>query len=157
MFVKVQADVISVLVEKLDVISLALFSCLLPVAVGLLYSKVDRSEYCKQCSIQLQKIKQVLPSVIRNPYDEEDVNPFANPGSVPPATNSRLSPLPPEPAGFNYDRDATIDILLDLAKDLKKKEKELHAKESDLKKREQFMMESQLKMTSYSILAIVHR
>lgn len=22
---------------------------------------------------------------------------------MPPATNSRLSPLPPEPAGFNYD------------------------------------------------------
>ncbi|KAF6167670.1 hypothetical protein GIB67_031253 [Kingdonia uniflora] len=100
----VQADVISVLVEKLDVINLALFSCLLPVAVGLLNSQVDRhsnislemllklvatfgpviqstmsavpsvgvdiqaerrSEYCKQCSIQLQKIKQVLPSVIR--------------------------------------------------------------------------------------------
>ncbi|KAF6167669.1 hypothetical protein GIB67_031252 [Kingdonia uniflora] len=73
----------------------------------------------------------------RNPYDEEDVNPFANPGSVPPATNSRLSPLPPEPAGFNYDRGATIDIPLDLAKDLKKKEKELQAKEAELKKREQ--------------------
>jgi hypothetical protein len=28
-------------------------------------------------------------------------------------TNSRLSPLPPEPAGFNYGHDATIDIPID--------------------------------------------
>ncbi|KAF6156955.1 hypothetical protein GIB67_039716, partial [Kingdonia uniflora] len=66
--------------------------------------------------------------------DYDSANPM-NLGSVP-ATNSRLSPLPPEPAGFNYDRGATIDIPLDLSK---------------------FMMESQLKMTSYSVLAIVHR
>ncbi|XP_042493847.1 secretory carrier-associated membrane protein 1-like [Macadamia integrifolia] len=94
-----------------------------------------------------------------NPFDEEEVNPFAdpavrgksagksnysggafyttNPGSVPPATNSRLSPLPPEPADFSYDRGATIDIPLDSGKDLKKKEKELQAKEAELKKREQ--------------------
>ncbi|KAK6142553.1 hypothetical protein DH2020_022901 [Rehmannia glutinosa] len=88
-----------------------------------------------------------------NPFDEEEVNPFAdqgqgrgqpnygggafymtNPGSVPPA-NSRLSPLPPEPV--DYDRGATVDIPLDSAKDLKKREKELQAKEAELKKREQ--------------------
>uniref|UniRef100_A0A7N0SWN0 Secretory carrier-associated membrane protein n=1 Tax=Kalanchoe fedtschenkoi TaxID=63787 RepID=A0A7N0SWN0_KALFE len=71
-----------------------------------------------------------------NPFDEEEeVNPFSNPGRVPPATNSRLSPLPPEPAGFNYD----IPLDNDNAgfKDLKKKEKELQAKEAELKKREQ--------------------
>lgn len=34
-----------------------------------------------------------------------------NPASVPPATNSRLSPLPHEPA--DYDRGATVDIPLD--------------------------------------------
>ncbi|EXB62280.1 Secretory carrier-associated membrane protein 1 [Morus notabilis] len=67
-----------------------------------------------------------------NPFEEEEVNPFANPGNVPPAT-SRLSPLPPEP----YDRGATIDIPLDNAKDLKAKEKELQAKEAELRKREQ--------------------
>lgn len=40
---------------------------------------------------------------------------FQNPGSVPPATkNSKMSPLPPEPAGF-YDRGATVDIPLDTA------------------------------------------
>ncbi|ONI05055.1 hypothetical protein PRUPE_6G353700 [Prunus persica] len=43
-----------------------------------------------------------------NPFADDEVNPFANPGSVPPA-NSRLSPLPREP----YDRNATIDIPLD--------------------------------------------
>lgn len=32
--------------------------------------------------------------------------------SVPPATNSRLSPLPHEPADF-YDRDVPVDIPLD--------------------------------------------
>ncbi|KAJ0983668.1 hypothetical protein J5N97_011964 [Dioscorea zingiberensis] len=93
-----------------------------------------------------------------NPFEEEEVNPFAdpgvrratgqsnfgggafyttNPGSVPPASNSRLSPLPPEPADFYNDRSATIDIPLDSSKDLKKKEKELQAKEAELKKREQ--------------------
>lgn len=34
--------------------------------------------------------------------------------SVPPATNSRLSPLPHEPADF-YDRSAPVDIPLDSA------------------------------------------
>ncbi|KAF6163193.1 hypothetical protein GIB67_025057 [Kingdonia uniflora] len=62
---------------------------------------------------------------------------MTNPGSVPSATNSRLSPLPPEPVDFNYDRGATVDIPLDSSKDLKKKEKELQAKETELKKREQ--------------------
>lgn len=86
-----------------------------------------------------------------NPFEEEELNPFANQstqgsgygggafympahGSVPPAT-SRLSPLPPEPAG--YDRGATIDIPLDTAHDFRTKEKELKAKEAELKKREQ--------------------
>ncbi|KAL2932130.1 Secretory carrier-associated membrane protein 3 [Bienertia sinuspersici] len=55
---------------------------------------------------------------------------------VPPASNSRLSPLPPEPADF-YNPTATVDIPLDSGKDLKKKEKELQAKESELRKREE--------------------
>ncbi|XP_021902348.1 secretory carrier-associated membrane protein 3 [Carica papaya] len=102
----------------------------------------------------------------KNPFDEEeDVNPFAdsakkgkksgqskfgggafyttNPGSVPPASNSRLSPLPSEPAGYGYDHGTTIDIPLDTvttgttSQDLKKKEKELQAKEAELRRREQ--------------------
>ncbi|OWM91281.1 hypothetical protein CDL15_Pgr000225 [Punica granatum] len=95
-----------------------------------------------------------------NPFEEEEVNPFSDPAvrtktsskygggslytssaaSAPPASNSRLSPLPPEPADF-YDRNATVDIPLDTSgsnyQDLKRKEKELQAKEADLKRREQ--------------------
>ncbi|CAA7409206.1 unnamed protein product [Spirodela intermedia] len=67
-----------------------------------------------------------------NPFDEEE-----NLGSVPPASNSRLSPLPPEPVDFYNDRGATVDIPLDNAKDFKKREKELLVKEAELKKREQ--------------------
>ncbi|XP_042434034.1 secretory carrier-associated membrane protein 2-like isoform X1 [Zingiber officinale] len=60
-----------------------------------------------------------------------------NSASVPPALNTRLSPLPPEPADFYNDRlGATIDIPMDTTKDLKKKEKELQAKEAELDKRE---------------------
>ncbi|XP_078432416.1 secretory carrier-associated membrane protein 2-like [Wolffia australiana] len=94
----------------------------------------------------------------KNPFDEEEVNPFSDPavrknvapsafgggpfymsgtGSVPQASGSRLSPLPPEPADFYNDRGATIDIPLDGGKDLKKKEKELQAKETELRKREE--------------------
>lgn len=40
--IQVQADVISVLVDKMDVLTLDLFSCLLPVLVGLLDSKIER-------------------------------------------------------------------------------------------------------------------
>ncbi|KAL8511039.1 hypothetical protein ACS0TY_017751 [Phlomoides rotata] len=69
-----------------------------------------------------------------NPFDDEEVNPFANTGSVP-AANSRLSPLPPEPV--DYERGATVDIPLDSVNDLKKREKELQAKEAELKRREQ--------------------
>ncbi|KAA3477979.1 secretory carrier-associated membrane protein 3-like [Gossypium australe] len=102
-----------------------------------------------------------------NPFaeeGEEEVNPFSDPAvrgkasgqskfggglfsknvpSAPPASNSRLSPLPPEPAGFSYGHEATIDIPLDTAsggsryQDLKKKEKELQAKEAELRRREQ--------------------
>ncbi|RDX62276.1 Secretory carrier-associated membrane protein 1, partial [Mucuna pruriens] len=94
-----------------------------------------------------------------NPFDEEEVNPFSepairekrssqsnysggafyttNPGSVAPAKNSRLSPLNPEPVDYNYGFGATVDIPLDPSTDLKKKEKELQAKEADLRRREQ--------------------
>ncbi|ONM58519.1 Secretory carrier-associated membrane protein 3 [Zea mays] len=88
-----------------------------------------------------------------NPFEEEDVNPFSeqargkaggqsnfgggafympNTRNMPPASNSRLSPLPPEPADFS----ATVDIPLDSSKDLKRREKELQAREAELNKRE---------------------
>ncbi|KAI9121079.1 hypothetical protein K1719_008112 [Acacia pycnantha] len=94
----------------------------------------------------------------RNPFDEEEVNPFSdpavrgktsnqsnygggafyttNPGSVAPSTNSRLAPLNPEPADYGFG--TTVDIPLDNSStDLKKKERELQAKEAELKRREQ--------------------
>ncbi|XP_062161592.1 secretory carrier-associated membrane protein-like [Alnus glutinosa] len=96
----------------------------------------------------------------KNPFDEDEVNPFADPAvrgkasgqpnygggafyTTNSATNSKLSPLPPEPAGFNYGHDATIDIPIDTSsggrnfKDLQRKEKELQAKEAELRRREQ--------------------
>ncbi|KAH6763994.1 Secretory carrier membrane protein family protein [Perilla frutescens var. hirtella] len=89
-----------------------------------------------------------------NPFDDEEVNPFAdqghergqsnyggggaffmpNPGNVPSA-NSKLAPLPHEPA--DYDRGATVDIPLNSSMDLKKREKELQDKEAELKRKEQ--------------------
>ncbi|KAJ6738104.1 SECRETORY CARRIER-ASSOCIATED MEMBRANE PROTEIN [Salix koriyanagi] len=81
-----------------------------------------------------------------NPFDEEEVNPFFDPAvrskasgqskysgsvfnttGVPPAANSKLSPLPPEPA---------VDIPIDAAADLRKKEKEIQAREAELRRRE---------------------
>ncbi|KOM31100.1 hypothetical protein LR48_Vigan01g065500, partial [Vigna angularis] len=62
-----------------------------------------------------------------------------NPGSVPAATNSRLSPLKPEPVDYNYGFGATVDIPLDSSTDLKKKEKELQSKEAELRRREQVL------------------
>ena len=37
-------------------------------------------------------------------------------GGVPPASNSRMPPLPHEPAGFYNDRAATVDIPLGSSK-----------------------------------------
>ncbi|XVF87555.1 hypothetical protein PTKIN_Ptkin18bG0129800 [Pterospermum kingtungense] len=96
----------------------------------------------------------------RNPFDEEEeeVNPFSDPAvrgttarktkfggglfstntpSGPPPSDSRLSPLPPEPAGFNYDIPLDAPSGGSQYKDLKKKEKELQAKEAELRRREQ--------------------
>lgn len=94
----------------------------------------------------------------KNPFDEdaEEVNPFSDPtvraqlagpgrgpfynphaSSVPQVSDSRLSPLPHEPADFDLGRDTTVDIPLGNAKDLKKKQKELETKEAELKRREQ--------------------
>lgn len=96
-----------------------------------------------------------------NPFEEEDVNPFsepvvraqisgharysASPGpgpfnitstGGPSAPNSKLSPLPPEPADFTFDRDVSVDIPRG-TKDLKKWERDLQAWEEELKRKEQ--------------------
>lgn len=44
------------------------------------------------------------------------MHPILQGGSVPPASNSRMPPLPHEPAGFYNDRGATVDIPLDSTK-----------------------------------------
>ncbi|KAH6795426.1 hypothetical protein C2S51_036412 [Perilla frutescens var. frutescens] len=125
------------------------------------YSKI--SEICGLVSVSgillnSAVVEKMAGRFDRNPFDEEEeVNPFADggargkasgqpkfgggsfyttSGSVPPATNSRLSPLPPEPADF-YNPTAPVDIPLDSTTDLKKKERELQAKEAELKRREQ--------------------
>ncbi|KAH7568971.1 hypothetical protein JRO89_XS06G0082600 [Xanthoceras sorbifolium] len=62
--VQVQADVISVLMEKMEILTLDVFSCLLPVLVGLLDSKMER-----HVSISLEmllKLVAVFGSVIRS-------------------------------------------------------------------------------------------
>ncbi|CAH9126799.1 unnamed protein product [Cuscuta epithymum] len=92
-----------------------------------------------------------------NPFDdgeEDEVNPFAdqrtrragqsnygsgpfymtNHVSVPPGSNSKLSPLPRERAD---GLGKTVNVSLDSSKDLKKMEEEIQAKEAELKKREQ--------------------
>ncbi|XP_024157331.1 secretory carrier-associated membrane protein 3 isoform X4 [Rosa chinensis] len=66
-----------------------------------------------------------------------------NHGSVAPAKNSRLPPLPPERAGFNYGIGETIDIPIDGSGDLKKRERELQAKESELRKREEIVKQKE--------------
>nr|GMD10231.1 secretory carrier-associated membrane protein 2 [Ipomoea batatas] len=74
----------------------------------------------------------------RNPREDDEVNPFAGTGRVPPATNS------PDPAGF-YN-NGSVDISLDSAADLKRKEKELQGKEAELSRREQVYVNEHLIM-----------
>ncbi|KAI6705045.1 hypothetical protein NL676_008007 [Syzygium grande] len=60
----VQADVISILMEKMEMLNLDLFSCLLPVLVGLLDSKVERHT-CVSLEMLL-KFVAVFGSVVRS-------------------------------------------------------------------------------------------
>lgn len=58
-----------------------------------------------------------LPPVSFNYYlIDFQLHPILQGGSVPPASNSRMPPLPHEPAGFYNDRGATVDIPLDSTK-----------------------------------------
>ncbi|KAM5588345.1 katanin p80 WD40 repeat-containing subunit B1 [Rosa sericea] len=60
----VQADVISVLLEKMDILTLDLFSCLLPVLLGLLDSKIER--HANVSLEMLLKLVAVFGPVIRS-------------------------------------------------------------------------------------------
>lgn len=42
LLIQVHADVVGVLIERMEIITLDLFSCLLPVLLGLLESKIER-------------------------------------------------------------------------------------------------------------------
>ena len=57
-----------------------------------------------------------LPPVFFNYYLTDLPIAIYSAGSVPAASNSRMPPLPHEPAGFYNDRDATVDIPLDSSK-----------------------------------------
>lgn len=95
-----------------------------------------------------------------NPFEEggtDEVNPFADKATrgapaaqssysggsfyttqsrPTPPSNTRLSPLPPEPADFYNDFSSPVDIPMDTSKDMKTREKELLAKEAELSRRE---------------------
>lgn len=70
-----------------------------------------------------------------NPFDEEEVNPFAN-GKAAPVSKSRIPQMVASSLGFGQKHDATTDIPLDSMNDPKKKERELSDWEADLKRRE---------------------
>lgn len=75
-----------------------------------------------------------------NPFDEEDVNPFANSAGRPsaPSLYTGGAFFNPHAVGLSQaDRDATVNIPLGNGKDIAKKERELDAKEAELKRREQ--------------------
>ena len=57
-----------------------------------------------------------LPPVFFNYYLTDLPIAIYSAGSVPAASNSRMPPLPHEPAGFYNDRGATVDIPLDSTK-----------------------------------------
>ncbi|XP_039040194.1 secretory carrier-associated membrane protein 3-like [Hibiscus syriacus] len=84
------------------------------------------------------------------------VNNVQSTTSVPPASNSRLSSLLVEPAGFSYDRGATIDIPLDTTSggshnqvDLNKK---VQAKEAELKMWEQALRQKEEAVARFGIV-----
>lgn len=75
-----------------------------------------------------------------NPFDEEDVNPFANSAgrqSAPSLYTGGAFFNPHAGSLSEADRDATVNIPLGNGKDMAKKERELDAKEAELKRREQ--------------------
>ncbi|KAG8385571.1 hypothetical protein BUALT_Bualt03G0059000 [Buddleja alternifolia] len=60
----VQADVVGILIERMEIITLDLFSCLLPVLLGLLESKAER-----HCSVSLElllKLVAVFGTLVRS-------------------------------------------------------------------------------------------
>lgn len=84
-----------------------------------------------------------------NPFEEEQVNPFAN--SSAPESKSRFPGLSSLPFSFGNKNDATVDIPLGSVNDPKKKEKELSNWEADLRRREQDIKRREDAVTSAGV------
>ncbi|KAL5982961.1 hypothetical protein ACLOJK_017041 [Asimina triloba] len=63
----VLADVVAILLDKSDNVTLDICTCLLPVLTCLLESKMDRLERCNLCYVELEKVKRFLPSLTSAP------------------------------------------------------------------------------------------
>ncbi|KAJ6830145.1 secretory carrier-associated membrane protein 4-like [Iris pallida] len=85
----------------------------------------------------------------QNPFEEDQVNPFANSSGAEP--KSRFPGLSSLPFGFGNKSDATVDIPLGSVNDPKKKEKELSNWEADLKRREQDIKRREEAVTSAGV------
>lgn len=57
-FMQIQADVAAVLVDKMEIVTLDLFTCLLPLFTSLLNSNIDR--YCFACWGFLAKVESYM-------------------------------------------------------------------------------------------------
>ncbi|EXC04046.1 Katanin p80 WD40 repeat-containing subunit B1-1-like protein [Morus notabilis] len=61
----VAADVVSIMTEKIDIVTLDICTCLLPLLSGLLESDMDRLERCNICFVELEKVKRCFPVLTR--------------------------------------------------------------------------------------------
>ncbi|KAL2645549.1 hypothetical protein AAZV13_05G000600 [Glycine max] len=59
------ADVVSIIMEKIDIITLEICAGLLPLLTDLLQSEMERLERCNLCFTELEKVKRFLPSLSR--------------------------------------------------------------------------------------------
>lgn len=82
-----------------------------------------------------------------NPFDEENVNPFANSGASKSRPQSGVSSL----FGFGNRNDATVDIPLENINDSSKKTKDLASWEAELKRRENEIKKREDALTSAGV------
>ncbi|OIW01945.1 hypothetical protein TanjilG_25101 [Lupinus angustifolius] len=59
------ADVVDIIKEKKDIVTLDICTGLMPLLASLLHSQMDRLERCNLCFIVLEKVKHILPSLMR--------------------------------------------------------------------------------------------
>ncbi|CAA6673769.1 unnamed protein product [Spirodela intermedia] len=82
-----------------------------------------------------------------NPFEEEDVNPFANGAG----SKARPTPLTSDPLGYGNRHDATVDIPLENIHDPKKKAKDLASWEAELKRKEKEIKRREEALTSAGV------